>query len=577
MYNINIQNLIILASQGGAFQENRITKMYEPHFTRSQIQNTDQKVYDDREWRERAEKIFTSPNNVKSVLITRNFILVKFFTGIKCEDNRRMFVYRYRDEIERLGHEGKCKLSDPIRWLTTPRVYQNIEEIVFESRALSQDNKDRVFAQLRLGISGLDTQKFRRLKAIYLCGNTQGKFKRAEYDSSLKTDLENNGIGTITLFQNNRAIEKPGELVTRPEIYKFDKEVLVQFVNKQKVIRERQIREKEREVNRKKPQIKIKERENKPSQKPDFKKESSGMFDEIMWTGSIKQIDRKIEPQIKTDPITGLNTFMNDKNVEVLSDDAMILDKDRYMNLIKQVPKSVEDLWNRYDVILKEIDKHIPEQKVRKLVIMANRFSVNDRSLFLGGLLGNELSMKDIANMRNTFRKFKNLEYLVVDEEIFGLLQNEYREVYPTSSVFNDLKKLKQFILIDKNNKMHIRDINNMCAITTEDLVLLKRKEFMDRIDVMIWQYMLADEYVRKPFHIRHALEMTKMRLNLGINSSLVAGKHIVDSGIKAGKQSLTDLNVEVKRKREGLGKIIYDIGDIVSGFDNREKSLNKN
>ena len=59
------------------------------------------------------------------------------------------------------------------------------------------------------------------------------------------------------------------------------------------------------------------------------------MFDEIMWTGSIKQIDRKIEPQIKTDPITGLNTFMNDKNVEVLSDDAMILDKDRYMNLIK--------------------------------------------------------------------------------------------------------------------------------------------------------------------------------------------------------------------------------------------------
>lgn len=208
---------------------------------------------------------------------------------------------------------------------------------------------------------------------------------------------------------------------------------------------------------------------------------------------------------------------------------------------------------------------------------MANRFSVNDRSLFLGGLLGNELSMKDIANMRNTFRKFKNLEYLVVDEEIFGLLQNEYREVYPTSSVFNDLKKLKQFILIDKNNKMHIRDINNMCAITTEDLVLLKRKEFMDRIDVMIWQYMLADEYVRKPFHIRHALEMTKMRLNLGINNSLAAGKHIVDSGIKAGKQSLTDLNVEVKRKREGLGKIIYDIGDIVSGFDNREKSLNKN
>ena len=147
--------------------------------------------------------------------------------------------------------------------------------------------------------------------------------------------MENNGIGTITLFQNNRAIEKPGELVTRPEIYKFDKEVLVQFVNKQKVIRERQIREKEREVNRKKPQIKIKERENKTSQKPDFKKESSGMFDEIMWTGSIKQIDRKIEPQIKTDPITGLNTFMNDKNVEVLSDDAMILDKDRYMNLIK--------------------------------------------------------------------------------------------------------------------------------------------------------------------------------------------------------------------------------------------------
>lgn len=147
--------------------------------------------------------------------------------------------------------------------------------------------------------------------------------------------MENNGIGTITLFQNNRVIEKPGELVTRPEIYKFDKEVLVQFVNKQKVIRERQIREKEREVNRKKPQIKIKERENKPSQKPDFKKESSGMFDEIMWTGSIKQIDRKIEPQIKTDPITGLNTFMNDKNVEVLSDDVMILDKDRYMNLIK--------------------------------------------------------------------------------------------------------------------------------------------------------------------------------------------------------------------------------------------------
>lgn len=147
--------------------------------------------------------------------------------------------------------------------------------------------------------------------------------------------MENNGIGTITLFQNNRAIEKPGELVTRPEIYKFDKEVLVQFVNKQKVIRERQIREREREVNSKKPQIKIKERENKPSQKPDFKKESSGMFDEIMWTGSIKQIDRKIEPQIKTDPITGLNTFMNDKNVEVLSDDAMILDKDRYMNLIK--------------------------------------------------------------------------------------------------------------------------------------------------------------------------------------------------------------------------------------------------
>lgn len=154
--------------------------------------------------------------------------------------------------------------------------------------------------------------------------------------------MENNGIGTITLFQNNRAIEKPGELVTRPEIYKFDKEVLIQFVNKQKVIRERQIREKEREVNRKKPQavekkpqIKIKERENKSSQKPDFKKESSGMFDEIMWTGSIKQIDRKIEPQIKTDPITGLNTFMNDKNVEVLSDDAMILDKDRYMNLIK--------------------------------------------------------------------------------------------------------------------------------------------------------------------------------------------------------------------------------------------------
>lgn len=147
--------------------------------------------------------------------------------------------------------------------------------------------------------------------------------------------MENNGIGTITLFQNNRAIEKPGELVTRPEIYKFDKEVLVQFVNKQKVIRERQIREREREVNSKKPQIKIKERENKSSQKPDFKKESSGMFDEIMWTGSIKQIDRKIEPQIKTDPITGLNTFMNDKNVEVLSDDAMILDKDRYINLIK--------------------------------------------------------------------------------------------------------------------------------------------------------------------------------------------------------------------------------------------------
>lgn len=207
----NLSDLIIEAT-GYPGAINRATGKYEPFYTRPDGQNLEQLAYTDQQWVKQAQQQFNQPNNVKSVIITKQFIVVNYFyqpVGTKGKINTKKY-----------NIPDGSKVTDLFKWIDKPRIHQNIEEIlisddIIRMLRLSANNIKRDMSQ------HLNSQDMPRLKHIQIANDMQiqAQIKEIATGSQIYETLKNLGIQVIQMYNNPNTSQ---DMVTRTEFYKFD-------------------------------------------------------------------------------------------------------------------------------------------------------------------------------------------------------------------------------------------------------------------------------------------------------------------------------------------------------------------
>lgn len=262
--SFNISNEVIRVA-GAPGKYNRYTNAYEPFYTRPQGQNIEQQAYMDKDWESEASIVYNQPNNLRGILITPSYILAIFYKPVKFfnkdgkitqrlyniqpyEQNLRQALKRY---IQYQSETGSCgpqpdnriQVSQPIRWLTTPRIYQNIEEIIFDIRIFQMDQSGKEHIKQILDATNQALAQFKdssliRLKVICLADKVDIDPKKLLEQSQIIQTLQYNEVPLKVLFKSANIQSSISELVTRPEYYRYDLEVLKPLMDKLRESRE---------------------------------------------------------------------------------------------------------------------------------------------------------------------------------------------------------------------------------------------------------------------------------------------------------------------------------------------------
>lgn len=246
LVTISIQDEVIKIA-GCPGELNKVTNKYEPFYTRPDGQNLEQKIYSDKDWANKAKQDYNQPNNLKSILITERFILafyykpvtVKIHGGKSAKKQLNLgqtLISQYKHQLQ----SGQAKLQNVFNWMTSPRIYSNIEEVVISKgllRYIDSHGEDIIqFLQKNLadsikfgmtsGAQDENSGNFSRLKDVVICDDIQD-IRSAIKSSNIIENLNNAVIEYKQLYHNQDCDSI--EFVTRPEYYKFDKEYLTDY------------------------------------------------------------------------------------------------------------------------------------------------------------------------------------------------------------------------------------------------------------------------------------------------------------------------------------------------------------
>lgn len=258
--SLNISNEIIrVAGAPGKF--NKYTNSYEPFYTRPKGQNIEQQAYLDSEWAQEANIVYNQPNNLRCLLVTTKFILAIFYKPVNFINNdgqtiQRLFnIQPYNENIRvQLGNnidyqerngwiqtqtDNRVQVSQPIRWLTNPRIYSNIEEIVFDYRIFQIDQQGKehikqIADATKQAVEQLGDNGLYRLKAICIANKIEIEPKKLLSQSQIIQTLQQCGVTLKTIYKSDNIDNAEKGLVVRPEYYRYDLEVLKPIADKLK-------------------------------------------------------------------------------------------------------------------------------------------------------------------------------------------------------------------------------------------------------------------------------------------------------------------------------------------------------
>lgn len=245
----NVSNEVIRVA-GFPGQFNNETGRYEPYYTRPANQDFSEHVYKDTVWRKQAELFYNQPNNVRSVLITPMYILVIFYKPVNYiksdgQTGSRLFnIEPYTGKLKQLldtklqgaGNSIKIEAVKILDWLVQPRIYSNIEEIVIDRRVLKlsgfgAEKLKELKTQLQEILENHKDSGFKRLNKVAFQGDIELDIKSLLGQASIIKTLQTNNISYASIYQADKADNQLG-LVSRPEYYRYDLEVLAQAQRK---------------------------------------------------------------------------------------------------------------------------------------------------------------------------------------------------------------------------------------------------------------------------------------------------------------------------------------------------------
>ena len=224
---LNISNEVIRAISG-AHSYNEQTKTDEPHYTRPNGQSLEQLVYTDDKWVKRANIQYNQPNNIKNIYIGLEGIIVNYYKPIKFITNDGKIIQK-KQHIERYqGNIRQQTAINHIKWLTTPRIHQNIEEIVYDIRlfnSIQQIEDIKIFLKQEVYQGG---ENFQRLKGVYAVSLAGYDISNIHKAPQMVEELKKLGVQVKQIYKTQNLSNK---FIVRVEYYKYDQEVLKQLAN----------------------------------------------------------------------------------------------------------------------------------------------------------------------------------------------------------------------------------------------------------------------------------------------------------------------------------------------------------
>lgn len=224
---LNISNEVIRIASG-VYSYNTYTKDYVPFYTRPDGQNIEQAVYLDEDWAKRANIQYNSPNNLRCILIGTDKIIATYYKPVKFISKDGKLIQRKFNAEKYPNWLDVQKAIQPIKWLKTPRIYQNIEEIIFDIKLFKSMEQIESMKQFIIQEISQDTVNFQRLKAICAIDLKGEDIKEICDKPSLIEGLQKLGLQLKAIYKTSNTQER---FITRPEYYRYDEEVLKQFAS----------------------------------------------------------------------------------------------------------------------------------------------------------------------------------------------------------------------------------------------------------------------------------------------------------------------------------------------------------